>query len=134
MSGRWAVLLLGIVGGRALADPLEISIAPVHESFTAYGERIFRWQNALMDELLEAENAEPPPSTFDSLQLAKAEARIVGNCRALNEAASQSASGRRPSVQLRMQVAASLRGCDAAARTVKQFLLARARGARVALP
>ncbi len=128
------MLLLAVVSGRGLADPAEVSIAPEHETVSAYGERIFRWQNALMDELLEAESADPPPSNFDSLQLVKAEARIIGSCLALNEAASQSAGGHRPNVQLQLRVAASLRGCEASARAVNKFLLARGQGARVALP
>ena len=117
-----------------LADAVDVSVAPIHESFTAYGERIFRWQNALIDELLEAENAEPPPSAVDSLQLAKAEARIVRSCQPLNEAASVSAGGRRPNVRLQLKVAAALRSCDASAREVSKFLQARQQAQLKVLP
>jgi len=128
------MLLLVMVSGRGLADAVEVSVPAAHESFTAYGERIFRWQNALMDELLEAENSEPPPSTLDSLQLAKAEARLVRSCQPLNEAASLSAGGRRPNVRLQLKVAAALRSCDASAREVSKFLLAREKARLKVLP
>ena len=124
-AGHWGMLLLAALSGRALAEAVDVSVPPTHESFSAYGERIFRWQNALLDQLLEAENGEPPPSAIESLQLAKAEARIIRSCQALNEAASLSASGRRPDVRLRLKVAASLRSCDSSARAVSKFLLAR---------
>jgi len=125
-----SLLLMSSIGGQVRAD-VEAKAAPEPppESFTGYGERVFRLQNALMDELMDAEYGDPPPTATERRLLAKAEARIVRSCRALNEVASVTAGGERPSLALRMKAAASLRSCSASAREVRRFLNERAAGA-----
>ena len=129
-----SVLLMSSIGVQARADAQARAAPPPTESFTGYGERVFRLQNALMDELLDAEYADPPPTATESRLLAKAEARIVRSCRALNEVASLTAGGERPSFLLRMKAAASLRSCSASAREVRKFLNERAAGTPPAPP
>ena len=121
-------LLIGSIVVQARAEGEARPAPPATASIIGYGERVFRLQNALMDELLDAESVDPPPSAIDSRLLAKAEARIVRSCRALNEVASLVAGGRRPGFLLRMKAAASLRGCSASARAVRKFLDERAAG------
>ena len=125
-----SVLLMSSIGVQVRADVVaKAAPEPPPESFTGYGERVFRLQNALMDELMDAEYADPPPTATESRLLAKAEASIVRNCRALNEVASLTAGGERPSFALRMEAAASLRRCSASAREVRKFLNERAASA-----
>ncbi len=130
-----SVLLVSSIAVQARADvEVHASPPPPPESFTGYGERVFRQQNALMDELLDAEYADPPPTATDRRLLAKAEARIVRSCRALNQVATLVAGGERPDFLLRMRAAASLRACSASTREVRKFLNERAAQALAAPP
>ena len=89
------------------------------DEFRTYGETVFRLQNAVMDELIGAEDFDADPFIVGAAALLAAEERIVDSCRDLNEAASILAEGRELGLPLKLRVFNSIARCEASTLAVK---------------
>ncbi len=130
---RNAQILLGVTSLVALLLPLA-ACAP--KSLTAastvppgtpqdlrtHGEAVFRLQNAVLDQVIDAAQSDAEPSSTESADLLAAEERIVSSCQDLNEAASLGAQGQHPDLPLQLRVLKSMAGCEASALAVRAQL------------
>ena len=85
----------------------------------AFGESVFRLQNAVLDDLINEMESHANRPDLNSAVLTEAEDRIVNSCRDLNEAASISAAGHEPSLLLKLRALNSLAECESSANAVK---------------
>lgn len=129
---------VAVLGGCAGVRPASIAAMPAASpetlSLAAYGERVFRLQNVVMDELIDAESAVPAPTAAESSALAQAESHIIESCMALNEAAGLQMEGETPGWQLRARIAGSLARCNASVHAVRAQRSASLRMLEVAIP
>ncbi|QSA95729.1 hypothetical protein [Methylococcus sp. EFPC2] len=102
--------------------PLGATIDMTEEEFAAYLEHVFRHHNKVVDDLMfvMAHTDAPTPADQDSLPLA--EAKMAHACLPLNEAVSESATGKLPSFWTRMQLADAVPECETATRKVESLI------------
>ena len=86
----------------------------------AHVERVFRFQNRVLDELLARVDDE------EDERFAREEEALIERCRYLNESAAAMAAGEEPSFHTKMKVLETIDACDAQARAVSLLLGERA--------
>jgi hypothetical protein len=106
------VTIIILDGGRVSRTP---------DESRAHGEKVFRLQNTVLDELIGATD-DTGLWLREVPALVTAEDEIVESCRDLNEAASLSAGGEKPGLLLQMRVLDSMSRCEASAVAVKALL------------
>lgn len=104
------------------AEPSFEASAGARLGLQHHGEAVFRLQNAVMDELMDAQALDTNQSPDIVASLESAEDRMSGSCRDLNEAASLSAGGEDPGMPLKLRVLGSLDSCEASALRVRALL------------
>lgn len=88
----------------------------------ARGEAVFRLQNRVMDELIEAAAFEAELPAAEAAALAAAEKRLIHSCRDLNEAAAIRMHGGQPDLFLKLRVFDSLGRCEQSAQAAQDLL------------
>jgi hypothetical protein len=91
------------------------------EEFREYAETVFRLQNDVLNQLIDASELGATP-TGNPEALVEAEARLVADCGDLNEAASITAQGQEPTLALKLRIRKSLPACEASARAAQTLL------------
>ncbi len=132
--GGWSIASAGvaIVGIAAFAtmtirNPGDETLGTrTHAEVRTYGEQVFRLQNLVLDELINASLDESGLPAKDEEMLLAAEDVIVDSCRDLNDAAVLAAEGREPGIQLQLRVLDSMTRCEASAVAAKGLLAGRA--------
>jgi len=109
-------------------------VTRTHAEFRAYGEQVFRLQNAVLDELISTAEDDTGLPVQDDPALLAAEDEIVESCRDLNEAAGLSAEGLKPGLPLQLRVMDSMPRCEASAVAVKALLDGRSGFASAVMP
>ncbi len=92
------------------------------EEFAKYAERVFRYHNQVMNELIEAaeERREQDPS--GARKLSAAEAKMIETCQPLNETVSESLSGKSVGLQTEMTLADTVPACEEASHIVDDLI------------
>lgn len=116
MNARQVLIVAAVVlmAGTVLRWQV-VSRADAVQAARVHGEQVFRLQNAVVNQLIDVSESGAIYSARDSAALLAAEDRIVLDCRHLNEAASLSAGGGGPDLQLQLRVLASLEACEESA-------------------
>lgn len=99
-----------------------------------HGEQVFRLQNAVVNQLIDAGESGATYSARDSAALLAAEDQIMTDCRHLNEAASLSAAGGGPDLPLQLRVIASLDACEHSALALRSQMDKGGAALHVSLP
>lgn len=93
------------------------------EEFAKYVERVFRYHNQIMNELIEVEADDAlEPSEERSGKLSAAEAKMVEVCEPLNEVVSESLSGESVGLQTQIELIDTVPACEAATRIVDDLI------------
>ncbi len=96
---------------------------PAHTRATvSYGETVFRLQNLVMDDLINAQMTDPSLLAADRVKFAGFESRLVDTCSSLNEAAGTIATRGDPGMVLKLRVMVSMAGCERSALAAKAFM------------
>lgn len=140
--GGWSIAAVGvaIVGVAALATVIiknpggETVVTRTHAEFRTHGEQVFRLQNSVLDELINAAMDDSGLPAKDEQMLLAAEDGIVDSCRDLNDAAVLAAEGREPGIRLQLRVIDSMTRCEESAVAAKGFLAGRTGLSSVATP
>lgn len=118
------IIIVSIAGCTTvtMTGPQGQPVTRTRDELRTYAEAVFRLQNSVLDALIGAVDIDPGRSAAEDNALFTAEERIVADCRDLNEAASLSAEGREPGLQLKLRVLESLASCEDAALAAKAVL------------
>lgn len=115
-SATLIIALALVVSGCAnRAIPQDSSDAILQQDdMRIYVERVFRFQNRVMDELI----ASTVASAAMPNELMIAEAQLMESCRYLNESAAAFARGEEPELSVKLKVIDTVEDCDQTAREV----------------
>jgi hypothetical protein len=92
------------------------------EEFGKYVERVFRYHNRVMNELIESADDSSDLDASEAQRLSAAEAKMVEVCHLLNEAVSESQSGKSLGLQTEMALIDSVPACEAATQAVDDLM------------
>lgn len=95
---------------------------PAPVGAVGHGETIFRLQNAVMEELIDAQTRASTPDGATALNREHQEDELVEQCASLNQAANLSATGSQPGPLLKLRVWLSLASCEGAALAARASL------------
>lgn len=130
--GRWPVVAAGIaVAAMGALAPVIITnpggepVARAQAEFRNDGERVFRLQNSVLDELINAITVNSGLPAQDEEDLLAAEDGIVDNCRDLNHAAILATEGKEPGIRLQLRVMYSMTRCEESAEAARSLLAGR---------
>lgn len=87
--------------------------------FEDYVERVFRYENRVVDELMMRTELSGEES---SEGFAEAEQSVMRSCRYLNEVVVMTAEGGSPSLALKRKLRDTIAGCEHAAREAERFM------------
>jgi hypothetical protein len=93
-----------------------------HEEFAKYAERVFRYHNQVMNELIEAVEHHNEGDAIEAKELSSAEAKMIEICQPLNETVSESLSGKSVGLQTELKLADTVPACEEASRIVDHLI------------
>ena len=102
----------------ASGKPLVMS----QEDFAKYVERVFRYHNQVMNDLIESAKDPEELDPDESTALSAAEAKMVEVCHPLNEVVAESLSGSKVGLQTEMELVDSVPACEAATHAVEDLM------------
>ena len=97
-------------------------VSMTQEEFEKYVEKVFRYHNQVMNDLIETATDRASQTVEESRKLDAAEARMVTMCRILNEIVAESMSGENPGFKLKLDLIDSVPACEAASKTVDDLI------------
>lgn len=97
-------------------------LASLPRAAPSRGEAVFRLQNAVLDQLIDAQINPVTNDAALARDLARREEGLVDHCAPLNRAAALGASGADPDLLLKLQVLLSLSPCERAALAAREFM------------
>lgn len=119
--GMMALPILGCISVTThTADGKKLVMS--QEEFSKYVERVFRYHNQVMNDLIEAaeERGEQDPDEAEALS--SAEATMIKTCRSLNEVVAESLSGKSVGLQTEMELVQTVPECEAASQVVDDLI------------
>ena len=116
VMGVGTVFLAGCLG-IAVRSPNDQHLFMSREEFAQYAERVFRYHNQVMNELIETTGQRREGS-----QLSTAEAKMIESCQPLNEAVSESLSGKSADFKTELKLADTVSACEEASRIVDNLI------------
>ncbi|MGZ8218125.1 hypothetical protein [Methylomagnum sp.] len=93
-----------------------------HDEFAKYVERVFRYHNQVMNDLIEAEEAREAQDSDEAKALSTAEAQMIEICQPLNEVVAESLSGKSVGLKIEMALAESVPKCEEASHIVDDLM------------
>ncbi len=121
-------LLALIPAALSLAGCLKVHMANgkdlvmTEAEFSKYVERVFRYHNQVMNELIESGEDPEALDSEEARRLAAAEAKMVEVCNPLNEVVSESLSGEKVGLKTEMALVDAVPACEAATHTVEDLM------------
>ncbi len=92
------------------------------EEFAKYVERVFRYHNQIMNDLIESAQDSEELAPAEAKKLSAAEAKMVEVCHPLNEVVSESLSGKDVGLQTEMELVDTVPACEEATRAVDDLM------------
>lgn len=90
--------------------------------FSKYVERVFRYHNQVMNELIESGEDAAELDSEEARRLSAAEAKMVEVCHPLNEVVSESLSGEKIGLKSEMALVDAVPACEAATHAVEELM------------
>lgn len=90
--------------------------------FAEYVEKVFRYHNQVVNELIETSGESDDMDDEESAELAKEEAHMLQVCASLNEVVSESMTGQDTDFRAKMRLVDAVPECEAATRKVEDLL------------
>ena len=127
MLGRWSFfcLSLALISGCMSITTHKKNgeeVVMSQKEFELYVEKVFRYHNQVMNELLESSEDVMEQHPMDAKKLKAAEKKMIESCHPLNEVVSESLAGGSASIQVKMELATTVPACEEATESVDQLM------------
>jgi hypothetical protein len=128
-ASAWHVFVLPFFGVSLIAcstvqtrTPEGEAIAMSQKDFAIYVERVFRYHNGVLNDLILKQNQDPYPDAEDNEELRDAEAEMIETCGPLDEVVVAEAEHRSLSLSTLMKLADIVPDCEAITRHVEALI------------